>query len=181
MASVGRLGSWRETITVTSRARTVAALIAIALGLPAVASAAEHVVRLVTEGPDGRFRFEPPLVFAAPGDDIRFVPDSGLHGVKSIAGMLPAGVASWRGRMGEEVTVRLDRPGVYGVKCGAHYSIGMVGLVVVGDGTANWSTARAVRHPPMPSDVLAELFDAAACHLGSAAVDQCTGPAATSQ
>jgi pseudoazurin len=149
------------------------------LGFSAAASGAEQVVRLVTDSPQGRFRFEPPLVFAAPGDEVRFVPDSGLHGVKSIAGMLPAGVASWRGRMGQEVTIRVDRPGVYGVKCGAHYSIGMVGLIVVGREPPNWSAARTVRHPPVPADFLARLFQAVACQLGSAPATSCAEPATT--
>jgi pseudoazurin len=147
-----------------------------ALGLALLAlptGAAEHLVRLATDGTEGRFRFEPPIVFAAPGDAVRLVPDSRLHGAKSIAGMLPAATAPWRGRMGQEVRVELRQPGVYGLKCTAHYTLGMVGLIVVGGDPANWAAAQAVRHPPAPAAVVEQLFAAAACRLGPAHAAQC--------
>jgi pseudoazurin len=148
----------------------------VALGLTALtlpSDAAEHLVRLVTDGAEGRFRFEPPIVFAAPGDAVRLVPDSRLHGAKSIAGMLPAATAPWRGRMGQEVRVELRQPGVYGLKCTAHYTLGMVGLIVVGGDPTNWGAAQAVRHPPAPAAVLEQLFGTAACQLGPAHAAQC--------
>jgi pseudoazurin len=149
--------------------RCSAALLALAL-LPAtvlapVAFAAEHVMRLVTEGTDGRFRFEPPLMLAEPGDTVRFVPQDAMHAVKSVAGMLPDGVAPWRARMGEELVVPLAQQGVYGVKCRSGYEVGMVGLIVVGDSAANWASAEAVRHPPAASAAFAALFSEAACTL----------------
>jgi pseudoazurin len=127
--------------------------------------AAEYLVRLVTDGEHGRFQFEPSLLFVEPGDSVRFVPEDHMHGVKSIAGMQPEGAAPWRGRLGDELVVTLDRPGVYGVKCPAGYKVGMVGLIVVGHDPGNWNLARAVRHPPEPSRAFAGLFDAAACQL----------------
>jgi pseudoazurin len=135
--------------------------------------AAEHVVRLLTESDTGRFLFEPSLLFAAVGDTVRFVPDNRLHAVKSMAGMLPEGVRGWRGRMGEELVVPLERPGVYGVKCQAHYQVGMVALIVVGGRPPNGQTTRAVRHPPMPTDVFQRLFAEAACAEGSAYPEDC--------
>jgi pseudoazurin len=136
-----------------------------ALALSARVDAADHLMHLVTEGQHGRFEFEPPLLFIDPGDSVRFVPDDHMHGVKSVAGMLPEGATPWRGRMGEELVVTLDQPGVYGVKCPAGYKVGMVGLIVVGHDLVNWDLARSVRHPPEPSQAFAALFDAAACHL----------------
>jgi pseudoazurin len=143
------------------------------IGMSGAALAAEHQMRLRTESEGGRFRFDPPLLFAAPGDEIRFVPDNHLHAVKSIAGMLPRGVQPWRGRMGETMSVRLEAPGVYGLKCAAHYQIGMVALIVVGSEPTNWRNARAVRHPPPPTEALNELFAAAACHFGPILAQEC--------
>jgi pseudoazurin len=138
-----------------------------ALGVAAgAARAAEHIVRLITEDEDGRFRFEPALLLAQPGDAVRFEPDSRMHAVKSVPGMLPERVKPWRSRMGEAMVVRLEKPGVYGLKCPAHYQVGMVGLILVGERPANWHAARAVRHPPMTSEVFAQLFAQAACRLG---------------
>ena len=148
---------------------SAAAVIAVALLVDTaharVAAAAEHLMRLVTESSNGRFRFEPDLLFAAPGDIVRFLPDDAMHAVKSVAGMVPDGAAPWRGRMGEELAVQLDRPGLYGVKCRAGYEVGMVGLIVVGDTAPNWDEAIAVRHPPAASAAFAQLFGQAACAL----------------
>jgi pseudoazurin len=168
------MGFARAAARATARrgllALTVSA--AVAVGAPA-ACAAEHLVRLITEGAHGRFRFEPPVVLAARGDSVRFVPDSRLHAVKTVAGMLPAGADPWRGRMGEEVAVRFDRPGVYGLKCPAHYQVGMVALVIVGRDPANLRAARSVRHPPMPTETFGTLFAEVTCELNPARAGAC--------
>ncbi len=132
---------------------------------PPAAHASEHVVHLVTENANGRFRFEPPVLFARPGNSVRFVPDDGMHGVKSISGMLPDGAVPWRGRMGEEVVVRLDAPGVYGVKCRSGYDIGMVGLMVVGEDPPNFARAQRVRHPPAAAMAFQSMFAEVGCKL----------------
>jgi pseudoazurin len=142
----------------------VCALVA-ASPVPQSVRAAEYTVHLVTESAHGRFLFEPPVLFAEPGDIVHFVPDDPMHAIKSIAGMLPEGAVSWRGRMGEEIVVRLDRPGVYGVKCRSGYDVGMVGLVVVGDDPPNFAQAQTVRHPPAASMAFAAMFAAVGCRL----------------
>jgi len=163
-----------RTRSVASSAKTALAVLGLALsGVVGEVQARQHVVRLVTDSEAGRFRFDPPLLFAAPGDEVTFVPESRLHAVKSIGGTLPDGVRPWRGRMGETLTVRLDAPGVYGLKCPAHYQIGMVGLVVVGPHPVNWSRARAVRHPEMADEELRHLFGLAACQLGPPVDAEC--------
>ncbi|MFZ1429539.1 MAG: pseudoazurin [Geminicoccaceae bacterium] len=137
------------------------------------ARAVDHVVKLVTEGEHGRFLFEPSLLLVDPGDTVTFIPESRMHGVKSVAGMLPEGAMPWRGRMGEEVSVRLTQPGVYGVKCPAGYEIGMVALIMVGRDPPNWDAARAVRHPPAANAAFDALFAAAACDLATASTVGC--------
>jgi pseudoazurin len=132
---------------------------------PGAAIPAEYSVHLVSESESGRFRFEPAVVYAEVGDTVRFIPDDGMHAAKSVPGMLPAGATPWRGRMGETVSVHLERPGVYGVKCRSGYEVGMVGLIVVGSDPPNWDEARAVRHPSRPSAEFALLFDEAGCKL----------------
>ena len=147
------------------RALSLACALVAASAVQNAAGAAEHVVHLVTESAHGRFLFEPPILYAQPGDTIRFVPDDPMHAVKSIPGMLPEGAASWRGRMGEEIVVELDRPGVYGVKCRSGYDVGMVGMLVVGDDPPNFVQAQKVRHPPAASMAFQAMFAAVGCHL----------------
>ena len=157
-----------ERVTLGRTALLAGALAASSL-LSQAASAAEHVVHLVTEGEHGRFMFDPPVVYAQTGDTIRFLPDDAMHAVKSIVGMLPEGAASWRGRMGEEVLVQLDQPGVYGVKCRSGYDIGMVGLLVVGDDPPNFAQAQTVRHPAAASRAFQSMFAEVGCQLHLAA------------
>jgi pseudoazurin len=110
-------------------------------------------------------RFDPSGLYVPPGDTVRCVPHDARHAVKCIAGMMPEGAAPWRGRMGEEVVVRLDRPGVYGVKCRSGYDVGMVGLLVVGDDPPNFAQAQKVRHPPAATHAFQAMFAEAGCRL----------------
>lgn len=115
------------------------------------AVAAEHTVQMLNRGPGGAMVFSPAVVHARPGDTIRYVPTDPGHNAETIAGMLPAGVSVTRGAMGREFVLRVTQPGVYGVKCAPHYSMGMVGLVQVGTDDANVTAVRtaAARTPPL--------------------------------
>ena len=96
------------------------------------ANAAEHEVKMLNKGTEGIMVFEPSLVKIAPGDSIHFVAVDKGHNVESIDGMIPEGATPFKGEMNKDVTVTLDKPGVYGFKCKPHYALGMVGLIVVG-------------------------------------------------
>lgn len=115
------------------------------------AVAAEHVVQMLNRGPGGAMVFSPALVHARVGDTVRYVPTDPGHNAETIAGMLPAGVSVTRGAMGREYVLRVTAPGVYGVKCAPHYSMGMVGIVQVGTDDPNVTTVRtaADRAPPL--------------------------------
>ena len=90
------------------------------------------------------------LVRAKPGDRIRFLPTDPSHNAEAIPTMLPPGVAPPpAGGMNKEWVLTVTKPGLYGVKCKPHYSMGMVGLVQVGAGPSpNLVQARAVKLPP---------------------------------
>ena len=107
------------------------------------ANAAEHEVKMLNKGAEGIMVFEPNVVKVAPGDSVHFVAADKGHNVESIDGMIPEGAAPFKGAMNKDVTVTLDKPGVYGFKCKPHYSLGMVGLIVVGE-PVNKTAAAAV-------------------------------------
>lgn len=115
------------------------------------AAAAEHTVQMLNRGPGGAMVFSPAIVHARPGDTIRYVPTDPGHNAETIAGMIPAGATVQRGSMGREFVLRVTQPGVYGVKCAPHYSMGMVGLVQVGTADANLTavTTAVARTPPL--------------------------------
>ena len=107
------------------------------------ANAAEHQVKMLNKGAEGIMVFEPNVVKVAPGDSVHFVAADKGHNVESIDGMIPEGAAPFKGEMNKDVTVTLDKPGVYGFKCKPHYGMGMVGLIVVGE-PVNKTAAAAV-------------------------------------
>lgn len=115
----------------------------------APASAKEIVVHMKNQGAAGAMVFEPAFVKAQPGDTVRFLPSDPSHNAETIPTMLPAGVAPSKGQMNKEFVLPVKAPGLYGIKCMPHYSMGMVALVQVGNGpSANLAAARAVKLPP---------------------------------
>jgi pseudoazurin len=127
------------------------------LGVANVAVAAEIEVKLLNKGTEGFMVFEPSFVKAEPGDTVKFVATDKGHNVETIAGMLPDGAAPISGKMGQDLVVKFEKPGVYGVKCTPHYGMGMVAMVVVGTPT-NQDTAKAVNHPGKAKQVFGAMF-----------------------
>jgi pseudoazurin len=121
------------------------------------AAAAEIEVKMLNKGAEGVMVFEPSFVKADPGDTVKFVATDKGHNVETIAGMLPDGAAPIAGKMGQDLSVKLDKAGVYGVKCLPHYGMGMVAMVVVGTPT-NQDAAKAVNHPGKAKQVFSAMF-----------------------
>ncbi|MGI6851187.1 pseudoazurin [Mesorhizobium sp. 1B3] len=126
-----------------NRTIVIAATFAAAL-LAGTAQAADHQVQMLNKGEKGSMVFQPDFIAAAPGDTVTFVPTDKSHDAESIKGMIPEDATPFKGKMNEQVTVTLDKEGVYGVKCTPHYGMGMVALIVVGK-PANLEQAKAVK------------------------------------
>ena len=129
---------------------TLLAMTAAPAAPPAGKAAARVItVKMVDMGPDGAMSFSPGFVKANVGDTIRFVPANGTHNAETIASMLPAGVTSSVGAMGQAFDLKLTVAGVYGIKCKPHYAMGMVALIQAGNGpSANLAQAKAAALPP---------------------------------
>lgn len=111
------------------------------------ACAGEHEIKMLNKGDGGAMVFEPAFVKASPGDTIRFVPVDKGHNVESIKGMLPDGVERFKSKINDEYVMKVTVPGLYGIKCSPHFSMGMVALVQVGDVPANVEAVTAVKLP----------------------------------
>ncbi|MCU6454565.1 pseudoazurin [Sphingomonas sp. A2-49] len=123
------------------------------------AMAKEVVVRMKNQGAAGAMVFEPAFVKAMPGDTIRFVPSDPSHNAETIPTMLPPGVAPSKGGMNKEFVLPVSAPGLYGIKCMPHYSMGMVALVQVGNGPSpNLAAARGVKLPPFAAKRMAPML-----------------------
>ena len=121
------------------------------------ARAAEVEVKLLNKGADGVMVFEPALVKIAPGDTVKFVSTDKGHNAESIKGMLPEGAAPFVGKNNEDIAVKFEQEGVYGIKCLPHYGMGMVAMIVVGN-PGNIDQAKAVPQVGKAKQVFATLF-----------------------
>jgi plastocyanin len=107
--------------------------------------------------------FSPNVLRVAPGTEVTIVNrDALLHPLGR-----PGGEWAWEGNVGDRVTVRLDRDGIYPFFCYAHP--GMVGVVVAGDGRGVGTGVVEVADPePVPAEA-----------AGAAARPAPAGPEAT--
>ncbi|MFB6452114.1 pseudoazurin [Bradyrhizobium tunisiense] len=129
------------------------------LAVTSFAAAAEIEVKMLNKGSDGSIMvFEPALVKIEPGDTVKFVAADKGHNAASIKGMLPDGAAPFVGKNGEDMSVKFDQAGVYGVKCVPHYAMGMVAMIVVGTPT-NIEQAKAVPQVGKAKQMFATLFE----------------------
>jgi pseudoazurin len=132
---------------------------AAALVLAGGARAAEVEVKLLNKGSDGTVMvFEPALVKVAPGDTVKFVSTDKGHNAESIKGMLPEGATPFVGKNNEDIAIKFEQEGVYGIKCLPHYGMGMVALVVVGK-PGNVDQAKAVPQVGKAKQAFAKLFE----------------------
>jgi len=122
------------------------------------AAAKDWQVKMLNKGNGRAMVFSPEVVKIAPGDTVTFISADPSHNAESIAGMIPAGAAPFKGKMNQNLTVKFTKPGVYGYKCLPHYGMGMVGVVYVGSSTANLAQAKAVSHPGKPKQVFAAIL-----------------------
>jgi pseudoazurin len=134
-------------------------VVASVMGAASPAMAKDILVRMKNQGADGMMVFEPAYVVGAVGDTVHFLPTDPAHNAEPIVGMLPEGVTAPAGGINKEYVLRLSKPGVYGIKCKPHYTMGMVALVKAGPGSpSNLAVASAVKLPPLAARRMAPLL-----------------------
>jgi pseudoazurin len=97
--------------------------------LPTFASAADHVIKA------GSRAFEPATIYVAEGDKVHFS-NMNSHNSVSVEGLIPEGATAWSGKLGENIAPHLEKAGIYSYVCQPHIGFGMVGVIVVGDVSA---------------------------------------------
>ncbi|MDP6968368.1 MAG: pseudoazurin [Gammaproteobacteria bacterium] len=96
------------------------------------AKAAEHTVNLVTTGSDGQTMvMEPGYINIAVGDVINFVPSDATHNAESLS--IPTGAKKFTTPYGQPTKVTFDTEGAYIYKCVPHITMGMIGVIQVGN------------------------------------------------
>lgn len=124
---------------------------------PAAPAAKTYTVKMLNRGAAGMMVFETNILRIKPGESVTFTPNDMGHNAESIPGMVPAGAQPFKGPMNKAVTVTFTKPGVYGFKCAPHLSMGMVGVVIVGN-PVNLPQAKAVTLPGKARQVMSGLL-----------------------
>ena len=124
------------------RLTAVAALVALAFALPTGALAEDTTVEMLNKRDDGaKMVYSEDITRIEVGDTVTWVPTSKGHNVEFIAG--PEGwEAPKKSKLGKEYSYTFDVPGVYLYQCTPHKSMGMIAIVVVGEGDNDISDAK---------------------------------------
>lgn len=106
------------------------------------AFAEDTTVEMLNKRDDGaKMVYSEDITRIEAGDTVTWVPTSKGHNVEFIAG--PEGwEAPKKSKLSKEVAITFDEPGVYLYQCTPHKSMGMIAVVVVGDGDNDISDAK---------------------------------------
>lgn len=103
------------------------------LSFSSIAFSAEHEIKMLNFGSEGGMVFEPGFLKVNVGDKVNFVAVDISHNTESVEGLIPAGATSWKGEINENVSVVIDKEGVYVYQCTPHIILGMVGVIQAGE------------------------------------------------
>ena len=106
------------------------------LGLSFAAQAAHYDIKMLNSNSEGS------MVFVQPGDTVTFRPENKSHFVHSKA--IPEGAQKFQSEEDQELTITLDKEGVYVYTCPVHRSMNMNGVIQVGDNLSNKEQAEKV-------------------------------------
>lgn len=141
------------------RVKLLGVLLLIGGAAAAPANARDITVQMKNQGAGGIMVFEPAYVSAKVGDTVHFVPTDPGHNATPIEGMLPKEVSAPAGAVGKPYILVLSKPGLYGIKCAPHVSMGMVALIKAGAGPApNAADAASIKLPPLAEKRMAPLL-----------------------
>ncbi len=121
--------------------RKLLVLMIFVISVPAFS--ADHTVEMLSSSNGQMMVFKPAVLKINPGDTVTWKATNPGHNTASINEMSPDSSLQWDGKINEELKITFTKEGVYGYKCTPHYILGMVGIVSVGDNTANLSAATA--------------------------------------
>ena len=106
------------------------------------ANAGDMTIEMLNKRDDGaKMVYGTDIARVEVGTSVTWIPAQKGHNVEFIAG--PDGwKAPKKSKINEEVTITFDTPGVYLYQCTPHATMGMIALVVVGDGDNDVSKAK---------------------------------------
>lgn len=123
-----------------------------------------HEVQMLNKHPDDKKQknvFLPAVLKINPGDTVKFVAVDKGHNSVSYKDMIPEGAEGWKSKLNKDFEVTLDVEGAYGYFCQPHKSLGMVGLILVGDVSGNYEAIKEVKQRGKAKKVMKKLFEEA--------------------
>jgi pseudoazurin len=100
--------------------------------MSAAVAAKDIQVKMMTNGPNGQMLvFDPDFIKANVGDTVTFLPMQ-KAGHTSISMLVPEGAKPWRATPDTQISVKIEKQGVYLVQCDVHKSLGMVAVIQAG-------------------------------------------------
>lgn len=123
-----------------------------------------HEVLMYSKHPeDSKIRniFVPDLLQVNSGDTVKFITGDKGHNTVSDENMLPEGAEAWKSKISKEFEITLTHDGTYGYFCQPHRTLGMVGLILVGDASGNYQAAKDAKQRGKAKKVYKDIFQRA--------------------
>ena len=92
------------------------------------------------------------------GDTITWKATDKTHNVEFIKGAIPESAESYKSKFNVDAEYTFTKPGIDAYKCTAHFTMGMIGFVIVGDDMSNLEQIKAVKFPGMAKKVAEAAF-----------------------
>lgn len=105
------------------------------LALSGSAFAANHEIQMLNSNEHGSMMFEPMVLKANVGDTVTFKAVNKSHFVQSRA--VPEGAQKFASEEDQEITITLDKEGLYVYTCPVHRAMNMNGIIQVGNDLSN--------------------------------------------
>ena len=108
------------------------------------AYAADMTIDMLNKNADGeRMVYSTEVAKVAVGDTVTWLPASKGHNVHFISA--PDGIKLVKSKMNKEFSFTFEKEGIYLYQCTPHKSMGMIGLVVVGENTDNIDSVKKTK------------------------------------
>ena len=108
------------------------------------AYAVDMTIDMLNKNADGeRMVYSTEVAKVAIGDTVTWLPASKGHNVHFISA--PDGVELVKSKMNKEFSFTFEKEGIYLYQCTPHKSMGMIGLVVVGENTDNLDSVKKAK------------------------------------
>ena len=108
------------------------------------AYAADMTIDMLNKNADGeRMVYSTEVAKVAVGDTVTWLPASKGHNVHFISA--PDGIELVKSKMNKEFSFTFEKEGIYLYQCTPHKSMGMIGLVIVGENTDNLDSVKKTK------------------------------------